>query len=118
MKIKMKKIKVFALLATLFVGVFSNLLAPTVHAAEGDVTITLHKVKDYEGDKIINTGEILTGDFNFLPGITFDAYDVTTEYYDAYDASVVVETNTVSDAITAAVAAVKGKAGVAPDDKT
>lgn len=111
----MKKIKVFALLATLFVGIFSNLLAPTVHAAEGDVTITLHKVKDYAGGTITNTGEILPGDFNFLPGITFDAYDVTTEYYAAYDAS--VATKTVSAAIADAVAAVQGTAGEAPLDE-
>ena len=106
----MKKIKVFALLATLFVGVFSNLLAPTVHAAEGDVTITLHKVKDYTGD-IENTGDILTGPFNFLPGITFDAYDVTEEYYTAYNAYVADNPDKlVSDAITAAVTAVQGAA--------
>lgn len=111
----MKKIKVFALLATLFVSVFSNLLVPTVHAAEEDVTITLHKVKDYAGGTITNTGEILPGDFNFLPGITFDAYDVTTEYYAAYDAS--VATKTVSEAIKDAVAAVQGAAGVAPSGK-
>lgn len=111
----MKKIKVFALLATLFVGIFSNLLASTVHAAEGDVTITLHKVKDYAGGTITNTGEILPGDFNFLPGITFDAYDVTTEYYAAYDES--VATKTVSEAIADAVAEVQGLAGVAPSGK-
>lgn len=113
----MKKIKVFALLATLFVSVFSNLLAPTVYADEEKVSITLHKVKDYAGGTITNTGEeILTGDFNFLPGITFDAYDVTTDYYAAYDAS--VATNTVSKAIADAVAAVKGTAGEAPSGKT
>lgn len=108
----MKKIKVFALLATLFVSAFSNLLVPTVYAAEENVSITLHKVKDYAGDTITNTGEILPGAFNFLPGITFNAYDVTTEYYAAYDAS--VATKTVSEAIKDAVDAVQGSAGVAP----
>ncbi|MEG3312560.1 SpaH/EbpB family LPXTG-anchored major pilin [Streptococcus parasuis] len=115
----MKKIKVFALLATLFVGIFSNLFTPVV-SAEGEtagstVNITLHKVKDYAGGTITNTGEILPGDFNFLPGITFKAYDVTKEYYAAYDAS--VATKTVSVAISDAVAAVKGEAGVAPSGK-
>ncbi|NQM29568.1 SpaH/EbpB family LPXTG-anchored major pilin [Streptococcus suis] len=115
----MKKFKVFALLATLFVGIFSNLFTPVV-SAEGEtagstVNITLHKVKDYAGGTITNTGEILPGDFNFLPGITFKAYDVTKEYYAAYDAS--VATKTVSVAISDAVAAVKGEAGVAPSGK-
>lgn len=112
----MKKIKVFALLATLFVSVFSNLLAPTVYAAEENVSITLHKVKDYTGGTITNTGEILDGEFNFLPGITFEAYDVTTKFYEAYDAS--VATNSVTEAIADAVAAVQGAAGVAPSGKT
>ncbi|HFI0816201.1 TPA: SpaH/EbpB family LPXTG-anchored major pilin [Streptococcus suis] len=113
----MKKIKVFALLATLFVGIFSNLFTPVV-SAEGEtkVNITLHKVKDYKNNatanKITNTGEILTEDFNFLPGITFKAYDVTEEYYAAYDAS--VATKTVSEAISDAVKAVQGTPGVAP----
>ncbi|HFH9925886.1 TPA: SpaH/EbpB family LPXTG-anchored major pilin [Streptococcus suis] len=113
----MKKIKVFALLATLFVGIFSNLFTPVVSAADAEeVSITLHKVKDYTGGTITNTGEILPGAFNFLPGITFDAYDVTEEYYAAYDVS--VATKTVSEAITDAVAAVQGAKGVAPSDKT
>ncbi|HFI0529507.1 TPA: SpaH/EbpB family LPXTG-anchored major pilin [Streptococcus suis] len=113
----MKKIKVFALLATLFVGIFSNLFTPVVSAADAEkVSITLHKVKDYAGGTITNTGEILPGAFNFLPGITFDAYDVTTEYYATYDAS--VATKTVSEAIKDAVAAVQGTAGVAPSGKT
>ena len=111
----MKKIKVFALLATLFVSVFSNLLAPTVYAAEENVSITLHKVKDYTGGTITNTGEIITGDFNFLPGITFDAYDVTTKFYEAYNES--VATKPVSEAIADAVAAVQGDPGVAPSGK-
>ncbi|HFU3797870.1 TPA: SpaH/EbpB family LPXTG-anchored major pilin [Streptococcus suis] len=114
----MKKIKVFALLATLFVGIFSNLFTPVV-SAEGETTvdITLHKVKDYTGT-IDNKGEkIVNGEYNFLPGITFDAYDVTTEYYVAYDAS--VATKSVSEAISDAVKAVKGeKAGDAPSGKT
>ncbi|HFI0335717.1 TPA: SpaH/EbpB family LPXTG-anchored major pilin [Streptococcus suis] len=111
----MKKFKVFALLATLFVGIFSNLFTPVVSAADPEkVSITLHKVKDYDGS-ITNTGEIVSGDFNFLPGITFDVYDVTTEYYAAYDAS--VKDNSVTVATTAAVAAVKGEAGVAPSGK-
>ncbi|HFU3961143.1 TPA: SpaH/EbpB family LPXTG-anchored major pilin [Streptococcus suis] len=114
----MKKIKVFALLATLFVGIFSNLFTPVVSAADPEkVSITLHKVKDYKDKEgkditITNTGDILTGAFNFLPGITFNAYDVTTEYYAAYDAS--VATKTVSEAISDAVKAVQGTPGVAP----
>ncbi|HFI0070393.1 TPA: SpaH/EbpB family LPXTG-anchored major pilin [Streptococcus suis] len=108
----MKKIKVFALLATLFVGIFSNLFTPVVSAADPEkVSITLHKVKDYDGS-ITNTGEIVDGEYNFLPGITFNAYDVTTEYYAAYDAS--VATKTVSEAISDAVKAVQGTPGVAP----
>lgn len=108
----MKKFKVFALLATLFVGIFSNLFTPVVSAADPEkVSITLHKVKDYSGE-ITNTGELLPGDFNFLPGITFKAYDVTKEYYAAYDAS--VATKTVSEAISDAVKAVQGEKGVAP----
>ncbi|HFI0513678.1 TPA: SpaH/EbpB family LPXTG-anchored major pilin, partial [Streptococcus suis] len=116
----MKKIKVFALLATLFVGIFSNLFTPVV-SAEGEtkVNITLHKVKDYKNNatanKITNTGEILTEDFNFLPGITFKAYDVTEEYYAAYDKF--VENKSASDAIKEAAAAVQGKAGEAPAGK-
>ncbi|MYN68984.1 SpaH/EbpB family LPXTG-anchored major pilin [Streptococcus suis] len=112
----MKKFKVFALLATLFVGIFSNLFTPVV-SAEGETTgptvnITLHKVKDYTGGTITNTGEIVSGDFNFLPGITFKVYDVTEKYYNTYDKS--VATKSVSVAITDAVNAVKGEAGVAP----
>ncbi|HFI0782190.1 TPA: SpaH/EbpB family LPXTG-anchored major pilin [Streptococcus suis] len=114
----MKKIKVFALLATLFVGIFSNLFTPVV-SAEGETTvdITLHKVKDYTGT-IDNKGEkIVNGEYNFLPGITFKAYDVTEEYYTAYNATVEETGKTVSDAINAAVAAVQGAPGVAPLDK-
>ncbi|HFI0668530.1 TPA: SpaH/EbpB family LPXTG-anchored major pilin [Streptococcus suis] len=112
----MKKFKVFALLATLFVGIFSNLFTPVVSAADAEkVSITLHKVKDYTGGEITNTGEILTGDFNFLPGITFNAYDVTTEFYATYDTA--VASKPVADAIKDAVAAVKGEAGVASSSK-
>ncbi|HFU4233028.1 TPA: SpaH/EbpB family LPXTG-anchored major pilin [Streptococcus suis] len=114
----MKKIKVFALLATLFVGIFSNLFTPVVSAADPEkVSITLHKVKDYTGVEIKNTGDkILTEDFNFLPGITFDAYDVTEEYYAIYDTS--VKTKSAADAIKDAVAAVQGDKGIAPSVKT
>ncbi|HFI0233105.1 TPA: SpaH/EbpB family LPXTG-anchored major pilin [Streptococcus suis] len=115
----MKKIKVFALLATLFVGIFSNLFTPVVSAADDKkVSITLHKVKDYAGVEITNTGKILSEDFNFLPGITFKVYDVTTEYYTAYNTTVAETGKTVSDAIKAAVAAVQGDKGVAPSGKT
>lgn len=116
----MKKIKVLALLATLFVGIFSNLFTTVVSAADTDaekVSITLHKVKDYKNGTITNTGSKLDlPGLEFLPGITFDAYDVTTDYYAAYDAS--VKDNSVSDAIKDAVAAVQGKAGDAPSGKT
>lgn len=112
----MKKFKVLALLATLLLSALSSFFVPTVSADVTEkVSITLHKVKDYKGGTITNTGEIVSGDFNFLPGITFDVYDVTTEYYAAYDAS--VKDNSVTVATTAAVAAVKGKAGVAPSGK-
>ncbi|HFI0593100.1 TPA: SpaH/EbpB family LPXTG-anchored major pilin [Streptococcus suis] len=113
----MKKIKVFALLATLFVGIFSNLFTPVVSAADDEkVSITLHKVKDYAGVEITNTGEILSEDFNFLPGITFKVYDVTEEYYAAYDAF--VATKPASVAIKDAAEAVQGAKGVAPSGKT
>ncbi|HEM3665398.1 TPA: SpaH/EbpB family LPXTG-anchored major pilin [Streptococcus suis] len=111
----MKKIKVFALLATLFVGIFSNLFTPVVSAADDEkVSITLHKVKDYTG-KITNTGKIVDGPYNFLPGITFKAYDVTKEFYATYDTE--VKSKPVAKAIEAAVAAVQGTAGEAPSDK-
>ncbi|HEM3680753.1 TPA: SpaH/EbpB family LPXTG-anchored major pilin [Streptococcus suis] len=115
----MKKIKVFALLATLFVGIFSNLFTPVVSAVEpsGAVKVTIHKVKDYKNGDIINTGsELNLPDVEFLPGITFKVYDVTKEYYDAYDAS--VAGNSVKVAIEAAVNKVKGEPGVAPSGKT
>lgn len=115
----MKKIKVFALLTTLFVGIFSNLFTPVVSAVvdpiDSTVNITLHKVKDYTGE-ITNTGEIVGGEYNFLPGITFKVYDVTREYYATYNAS--VATKSVSEAIKDAVAAVQGDKGVAPLGKT
>ncbi|NCB80313.1 MAG: isopeptide-forming domain-containing fimbrial protein [Bacilli bacterium] len=114
----MKKIKVFALLATLFVGIFSNLFTPVVSAEDAEkVSITLHKVKDYKNGDIINTGSPLDLlDPEFLPGITFKVYDVTKEYYAAYDAS--VAGNSVKVAIEAAVNKVKGEPGVAPSGKT
>lgn len=114
----MKKIKVLALLATLFVGIFSNLFTTVVSAADDEkVSITLHKVKDYKNGTITNTGSKLDlPGLEFLPGITFDAYDVTTDYYAAYDES--VATKSVSEAITDAVAAVQGSKGVAPLGKT
>ncbi|HFU4476188.1 TPA: SpaH/EbpB family LPXTG-anchored major pilin [Streptococcus suis] len=120
----MKKIKVFALLATLFVGIFSNLFTPVV-SAEGETTvdITLHKVKDYKNDitknTITNTGSKLDlQGLEFLPGITFKVYDVTDEYYDAYKTFVTAHPDkSVSDANTYAATEVEGEPGVAPKDK-
>lgn len=113
----MKKIKVFALLATLFVGIFSNLFTPVVSAEETPATVTIHKVKDYKNGTITNTGiKLDLPGVEFLPGITFKVYDVTTEYYAAYDVS--VATKTVSEAISDAVLKVKGAPGVAPSGKT
>ncbi|HEM3678882.1 TPA: SpaH/EbpB family LPXTG-anchored major pilin [Streptococcus suis] len=117
----MKKIKVFALLATLFVGIFSNLFTPVVSAVEpsGAVKVTIHKVKDYKNGDIINTGkefsELDLPGLKFLPGITFEVYDVTEEYYAIYDTS--VKTKSAADAIKDAVAIVQGTAGEAPVDK-
>ncbi|HFI0550942.1 TPA: SpaH/EbpB family LPXTG-anchored major pilin [Streptococcus suis] len=121
----MKKIKVFALLATLFVGIFSNLFTPVVSAVEtsGDRTVTIHKVKDYKNGDIINTGKDLKdllglAPTDFLGGITFKVYNVTDEYYDAYNAFVkAYPDKSVSDANTAAARAVEGEPGVAPKDK-
>lgn len=110
---KMKKIKVFALLATLFVSVFSNLLAPTVYAAEGDVTITLHKVKDYPGENITNTGNVLElPGLEFLDGITYKVYDVTAAYHAKYDE--VYTPTTAQDAGNTARKHVQGTPGHAP----
>ncbi|HFI0004151.1 TPA: SpaH/EbpB family LPXTG-anchored major pilin [Streptococcus suis] len=83
----MKKIKVFALLATLFVGIFSNLFTPVVSAEDtsGSATVTIHKVKNYNGT-ITNTGSELTlSGVEFLDGITYDVYDVTAAYYTKYN---------------------------------
>lgn len=84
----MKKIKVFALLATLFVGIFSNLFTPVVSAVEpsGDATVTIHKLKNKTGP-IVNTGKELSGltASDFLDGITYNVYDVTDEYHAKYN---------------------------------
>ncbi|HFU4085259.1 TPA: SpaH/EbpB family LPXTG-anchored major pilin [Streptococcus suis] len=83
----MKKFKIFALLATLFVGVFSNLFTPVVSAEDtsGSATVTIHKVKNYNGT-ITNTGSELTlSGVEFLDGITYDVYDVTAAYYTKYN---------------------------------
>ncbi len=88
----MKKIKVFALLATLFVGIFSNLFTPVVSAVEpsGNAKVTIHKVKDYKNDTtkdtITNTGsELNLPGLEFLGGITYNVYDVTAAYHDKYN---------------------------------
>lgn len=109
----MKKIKIFALLATLFVSVFSNLLAPTVHAAEGDVTITLHKVKVYADQTITNTGSVLDlPGLEFLDDITYDVYDVTAAYHAKYNE--VYTPATAQDADDEARKYVQGAPGLAP----
>lgn len=81
----MKKIKVFALLATLFVGIFSNLFTPVVSAEDtsNSATVTIHKLKNKTGP-IVNTGKELSGltPSDFLDGITFNVYDVTAAYHD------------------------------------
>ncbi|HEM3673178.1 TPA: SpaH/EbpB family LPXTG-anchored major pilin [Streptococcus suis] len=84
----MKKIKVFALLATLFVGIFSNLFTPVVSAEDtsGNATVTIHKLKNKTGP-IVNTGNVLEG-YNasdFLDGITYNVYDVTAAYHAKYN---------------------------------
>ena len=82
----MKKFKVFALLATLFVGIFSNLFTPVVSAEETSATVTIHKLKNKTGP-IVNTGKELSGltASDFLDGITFDVYDVTAAYHTKYN---------------------------------
>ncbi|WP_312951349.1 SpaH/EbpB family LPXTG-anchored major pilin, partial [Streptococcus parasuis] len=86
-------IKVFALLATLFVGIFSNLFTPVVSAEETSATVTIHKVKNYtngtitntDDDTIKNTGsELNLPNVEFLDGITYNVYDVTDAYHDKY----------------------------------
>ena len=82
----MKKIKVFALLATLFVGIFSNLFTPVVSADETSGTVTIHKLKNITGP-IVNTGNELSGytASDFLDGITYNVYDVTAAYHAKYN---------------------------------
>ncbi|HFI0558498.1 TPA: SpaH/EbpB family LPXTG-anchored major pilin [Streptococcus suis] len=111
----MKKIKVFALLATLFVGIFSNLFTPVVSAEEtpGSATVTIHKLKNKTGP-IVNTGSVLSGytASDFLDGITYNVYDVTAAYHAKYN-----EAYTSTDAQAADNAArdhVQGTAGHAP----
>ncbi|HFI0525792.1 TPA: SpaH/EbpB family LPXTG-anchored major pilin [Streptococcus suis] len=83
----MKKIKVFALLATLFVGIFSNLFTPVVSADDtSDATVTIHKLQGQTGT-IVNTGNELSGytASDFLDGITYNVYDVTAAYHTKYN---------------------------------
>lgn len=111
----MKKIKVFALLATLFVGIFSNLFTPVVSAVEpsGDATVTIHKLKNKTGP-IVNTGNELSGytASDFLDGITYNVYDVTAAYHAKYNE--VYTSTTAQAADDAARAHVQGTAGHAP----
>lgn len=110
----MKKIKVFALLATLFVSVFSNLLAPTVYAAgETDATVTIHKLQGKTGP-IVNTGKELSGftASDFLDGITYNVYDVTAAYHTKYNE--VYTSTTAQAADNTARDHVQGIAGLAP----
>lgn len=111
----MKKIKVFALLATLFVGIFSNLFTPVVSAEEtpGSATVTIHKLKNKTGP-IVNTGNELSGltASDFLDGITYNVYDVTAAYHTKYDE--VYTSTTAQAADDTARAHVQGTAGHAP----
>lgn len=111
----MKKIKVFALLATLFVGIFSNLFTLVVSAVEpsGDATVTIHKLKNKTGP-IVNTGNELSGftASDFLDGITYNVYDVTAAYHTKYNE--VYTSTTAQAADDAARAHVQGTAGHAP----
>ncbi|WJQ85331.1 SpaH/EbpB family LPXTG-anchored major pilin [Streptococcus parasuis] len=109
----MKKIKVFALLATLFVGIFSNLFTPVVSADETTATVTIHKLKNKTGP-IVNTGSVLSGytASDFLDGITYNVYDVTAAYHTKYD-EVYTSTNAQAADDTAR-AHVQGTAGHAP----
>ncbi|MBY4972335.1 SpaH/EbpB family LPXTG-anchored major pilin [Streptococcus suis] len=110
----MKKFKIFALLATLFVGVFSNLFTPVVSAEDtsGSATVTIHKVKNYNGT-ITNTGSELTlSGVEFLDGITYDVYDVTAAYYTKYNE--VYNSTNAQAADDAARAHVQGTAGHKP----
>ncbi|HFI0085306.1 TPA: SpaH/EbpB family LPXTG-anchored major pilin [Streptococcus suis] len=110
----MKKIKVFALLATLFVGIFSNLFTPVVSADETTATVTIHKLKNKTGP-IVNTGNELSGytASDFLDGITYNVYDVTAAYHAKYNE--VYTSTTAQAAADAARTYVKGTtAGHAP----
>ncbi|KZK10827.1 SpaH/EbpB family LPXTG-anchored major pilin [Lactococcus cremoris] len=112
----MKKIKVFALLATLFVGIFSNLFTPVVSAEDtsNSATVTIHKLKNKTGP-IVNTGKELSGlnASDFLDGITFNVYDVTAAYHTKYNE--VYTSKTAQDADDAARTYVQGTtAGHAP----
>ncbi|NQK94283.1 SpaH/EbpB family LPXTG-anchored major pilin [Streptococcus suis] len=111
----MKKFKIFALLATLFVGVFSNLFTPAVSAEDtsGSATVTIHKVKNYTNGTITNTGSELTlSGVEFLDGITYDVYDVTSAYYTKYNE--VYKSTNAQAADDAARAYVQGTAGHKP----
>lgn len=111
----MKKIKVFALLATLFVGIFSNLFTPVVSAEDtsSNATVKIHKLQGKNGP-IVNTGKELSGftASDFLDGVTFEVYDVTTAYHAKYNE--VYTSTTAQDADDAARAHVQGTAGHAP----
>ncbi|HFU4344455.1 TPA: SpaH/EbpB family LPXTG-anchored major pilin [Streptococcus suis] len=109
----MKKIKVFALLATLFVGIFSNLFTPVVSADQTDATVTIHKLQGITGP-IVNTGNELKGytASDFLDGITYNVYDVTAAYHTKYKE--VYKPSTAQDADDAARGYVQGTAGHAP----
>ncbi|HFH9833794.1 TPA: SpaH/EbpB family LPXTG-anchored major pilin [Streptococcus suis] len=109
----MKKIKVFALLATLFVGIFSNLFTPVVSADETTATVTIHKLKNKTGP-IVNTGNELSGytASDFLDGITYNVYDVTAAYHAKYN-DVYISTNAQAADNTAR-DYVQGTAGHAP----
>ncbi|MBU5243983.1 SpaH/EbpB family LPXTG-anchored major pilin [Lactococcus lactis] len=111
----MKKIKVFALLATLFVGIFSNLFTPVVSAEDtsDSATVTIHKLKNKTGP-IVNTGKEISGidASDFLDGITFNVYDVTAAYHAEYSKQ--YELTTAQKADDAARESVQGTAGHAP----
>ena len=109
----MKKIKVFALLATLFVGIFSNLFTPVVSADETPATVTIHKLQGKTGP-IVNTGKELSGytASDFLDGITYNVYDVTAAYHAKYNE--VYTSTTAQAADDTARAHVQGTAGHAP----
>lgn len=109
----MKKIKVFALLATLFVGIFSNLFTPVVSADETSGTVTIHKLKNIDGP-IVNTGNELSGytASDFLDGITYNVYDVTAAYHAKYNE--VYTSTTAQAADNVARDHVQGTAGHAP----